>query len=213
MSNYAQNESFGNEREQETGTVQHQPGQFQNTNRWETKQLVTMALMTAIAIVLSFIEAPIFPEAAFLKLDISFVPAAVVGFSYGTGPGVLVGVACAVVHMIITGNWVGCIMNIIAVTAFVVPSAMIYKRKRTFAGAIAGLAVSIACLIIVATIANLVIDPIFYGIPFDAVVALIAPALVPFNAIKGLVISVLTVAVYKSISNLITPAKNQVKGR
>ena len=42
---------------------------------------------------------------------------------------------------------------------------------------------------------------------------LIVPAILPFNIIKGIVIAALTGIVYKSISNLITPAKDQVKGR
>ena len=186
---------------------------LENTNRWSTKQLVTMALMCAIAILLSFIEFPLFPAASFLKLDISFVPSAVMGFAYGSGPGVLVGVACAVVHGIITGNWVGCLMNIIACCAFVIPASIIYKRNRTFKGAMIGLVVSIVCLVVAAIVANLAIDPTFYGIPFDVVKGLIVPAILPFNIIKGVVIAALTGIVYKSISNLITPAKDQVKGR
>ena len=193
--------------------AQNQNGQIQNTNRWSTKQLVTMALMCAIAILLSFIEFPIFPAASFLKLDISFVPSAVMGFAFGPGPGVLVGVACAVAHGIISGNWVGCIMNIIACCAFVIPAAIIYKRNHTFKGAMVGLVVAIVCLVIAAIIANLIIDPAFYGIPFDVVAGLIVPAILPFNIIKGVVISLLTGIVYKSISNLITPPKDQVKGR
>ena len=196
-----------------SNTAQNQNVDFQNTNRWSTKQLVTMALMCAIAILLSFIEFPIFPAAAFLKLDISFVPSAVMGFAYGTGPGVLVGIACAVAHGAITGNWVGCVMNIIACCAFVIPAAAIYKRNHTFKGAMIGLAVAIVSLVIAAIIANLIIDPAFYGIPFDVVQGLIVPAILPFNVIKGVVIAVLTGIVYKSISNLITPAKDQVKGR
>ena len=187
--------------------------QIQNTNRWSTKQLVTMALMCAIAILLSFLEFPIFPAASFLKLDISFVPSAVMGFAYGAGPGALVGIACAVAHGAISGNWVGCLMNIIACCAFIVPAAVIYKRNRTFKGAMIGLAVAIVCLVIAAIIANLIVDPAFYGIPFDVVVGLIVPAILPFNVIKGIVIAALTGVVYKSISNLITPAKDQVKGR
>ena len=193
--------------------AQNQGNSYQNTNRWSTKQLVTMALMCAIAILLSFIEFPIFPAASFLKLDISFVPSAVMGFSYGPGPGVLVGVVCAVAHGAITGNWVGCLMNIIAGCAFIIPASAIYKRNRTFKGAMIGLVVSTGCLVIATVIANLVIDPLFYGMPFEVVAGLIAPAIVPFNIIKGIVISVLTGIVYKSISNLITPAKDQVKGR
>ena len=64
-----------------------------------------------------------------------------------------------------------------------------------------------------AIVANLVIDPIFYGIPFEVVSGLVVPAILPFNIIKGAVIAALTGIVYKSISNLITPAKDQVKGR
>ncbi len=195
MSTYAQNQSV------------------QATSRWSTKQLVTMALMCAISILLSFIEFPIMPAASFLKLDIALVPSAVVGFAFGAGPGVLVGIVGAVVHGAITGNWVGCLMNIIVACAFIIPSSAIYKRNRTFKGAIIGLVVATICLIAGAIVANLIVDPIFYGMPFDVVAGLILPALLPFNIIKGVVVSILTALVYKSISNLITPAKNQVKGR
>ena len=162
--------------------------QFQNTNRWSTKQLVTMALMGAIAILLSFIEFPIMPAAS-------------------------VGIVDAVAHAAIDGNWVGALMNSIVAIAFITPAAAIYKRNRTFKGAVTGMAISAVCLVVVAIVANLVIDPLFYGIPFDAVVQLIVPAILPFNIIKAIVVSILTGVVYKSISNLITPVKDQVKGR
>ena len=195
MSSYAQNQNM------------------QNTNRWSTKQLVTMALMCAIAILLSFIEFPIMPAASFLKLDIALVPSAVVGFAYGAGPGVLVGIVSAVAHGAITGNWVGCLMNIIVTCAFIIPASAIYKRNRTFKGAVIGLVVSTVCLVVGAIIANLIVDPLFYGMPFDVVAGLVVPAILPFNIIKGVVVSILTALVYKSISNLVTPAKDQVKGR
>ena len=195
MPNYAQNQNV------------------QNTNRWSTKQLVTMALMCAISILLNFIEFPIMPAASFLKLDIALVPSAVVGFAYGAGPGVLVGIVSAVAHGAITGNWVGCLMNIIVTIAFIVPASAIYKRNRTFKGAVIALVVATICLVVGAIIANLIVDPLFYGMPFETVAGLVVPAILPFNVIKGVVISILTALVYKSISNLITPAKNRVRGR
>lgn len=182
-------------------------------NGWDTKKLVVVALMCALAILLSFIEFPIIPAASFLKLDISLVPSAVVGFAYGVGPGLLCGIACAVAHAVITGNWVGALMSVIVAIAYIVPAAAIYGRVRTLKGAVVGLVVGALCLVIGVTVANLVIDPIFYGMPFDAVVGLIIPALIPFNVIKGVLVSVLTAIVYKSISNLITAQKDQVKGR
>ena len=53
----------------------------------------------------------------------------------------------------------------------------------------------------------------FEGVPLDAVVAMILPILTPFNLEKAGINAVLTLIVYKSISNLITPKKKQVKGR
>lgn len=39
------------------------------------------------------------------------------------------------------------------------------------------------------------------------------PAVIPFNLLKTILNSVLTLVVYKAVSNLITPKKKQVKGR
>ena len=185
---------------------------LQNENRWSTKQLVVMALMCALALLLSFVEFPIFPAASFLKLDISLVPSTVVGFAYGAGPGVLVGLACAVAHAAITGNWVGCLMSCIVAIVYIVPAALIYSKMHTLKGGIIGLVVAIVCLTVGIIIANLIIDPIFYGMPFEAVAALVLPAILPFNIIKGVLVSILTMLVYKTISNLITPTKNQRQG-
>lgn len=193
--------------------AQSQSESLQNSNKYSTKQLVVMALMCAISILLSFFEFPIIPTAAFLKLDIALVPSSVIGFAYGPGSGLLVGFACAVAHAAITGNWVGAIMNCIAALAFILPSALIYKHIRVFKGAVLGLVSGAICLILAQIVANLVIDPLLYGMPFQAVVGLVIPAILPFNAIKGTVIAIITGAVYKVVSNLITLEKDQVKGR
>ena len=47
----------------------------------------------------------------------------------------------------------------------------------------------------------------------DVIAPLMIPAVLPFNLIKTVLNSVLTLAVYKAVSNLITPKKDQVKGR
>lgn len=189
------------------------PAPAGNSNRWETKQLVTMALMCAIAALLSFVEFPIFPAAPFLKYDASFVPAMVTGFAYGMGPGLVVGVLTAVIHALISGNWVGALMNIVMVCFFVIPGALVYKRMHTFTGGIIALVVSCVSALIGCCIANLTIGVAFWYGSLDVILPLMIPAVLPFNAMKAVLNSVLTMIVYKSISNLITPAKDQVKGR
>lgn len=59
---------------------------FENTNRWSTKQLVTMALMCALGALFMYVQLPILPSAPFLTYDPSLVPAMVCGFAYGPAP-------------------------------------------------------------------------------------------------------------------------------
>ena len=184
-----------------------------NQSAWSTRQLVTLALLTAIAILLSFVEFPIFPAAPFLKYDASFVPIMVAGFAYGPGSGVAVGVITWAIHGLMVGDPAGAIMNIIAMLGFVLPAAIIYKRHHTFKGALVGLIIGIVLTIVGAIVADLVVIPLYNGTPVKAVITMIIPILLPFNALKAVINAVLTLAIYKAISNLITPVKDQVKGR
>ena len=75
------------------------------------------------------------------------------------------------------------------------------------------MALSIIAAMAGAVVGNLVVTPMWLGVPFEAVTAMIIPILIPFNLLKGLLNAVLTLIIYKSISNLITPKKDQTKGR
>lgn len=186
---------------------------FTNTNKWDTRQLVTMALMCAIGVLLSFVEFPLLPGVTWLKYDASAMPAMVCGFAFGPAAGLAVGVVGAVIHGILMADFSGAIMNILVVTGFILPAALVYRRKRTFKSGVVGLVLSAVAATIMAIVGNLIITPMWLGVPFDAVVAMILPILTPFNLIKAGINAVLTLIVYKSISNLITPKKKQVKGR
>ena len=185
---------------------------LRNTNVWSTRQLVVMALMCAISVLLTFVEVPLFPAAPWLKYDASFGPAMVCGFAFGAGPGLAVGIGAIALHCLMDGNVWGNLMNVIVILGYVIPSAMIYRRKRTMTGAIIGLVASFVAALILAIVGNLLITPIYAGVDVDAVMAMIVPILLPFNAIKAGLNAVFTLVVYKSISNLITPKKDQVKG-
>ena len=183
-----------------------------NTNVWSTKQMVTMALMCAIGVILSFVEFPLLPGVTWLKFDASNMPAMVVGFGFGPGAGVAVGIVIAIIHGLLMADFTGALMNILTVTCFVLPAAIMYSKKRTYPIAIAGLVLSIIAATIGAIVGNLIVTPMWLGVPLDAVIAMIIPILIPFNLVKGLINAVLTLIIYKSISNLITPKKDQVKG-
>jgi riboflavin transporter FmnP len=57
----------------------------------------------------------------------------------------------------------------------------------------------VGAMTVVMIVANILLTPIFYGIPRSTVVGLILPALVPFNLIKGLTSSILAYLVYKRV--------------
>ena len=187
--------------------------EFKNTNAWDTRQLVTMALMCAIGVLLAFIQIPLIPGQTWLTYDPSNLTALVCGFAYGPAAGLAVGIVTNIIHGLLLADFSGTIMNIIVVLGFVWPAAMIYKKMHTFKGCIIGLVVSIVCATVMAILGNLIITPAYLGVELSAVVALILPALLPFNLAKSALNAALTLIVYKSISNLITPKKKQVKGR
>ena len=68
-----------------------------NTNRWSTRVLVTIALLCAISVLLSFVEFPLLPGVAWLSYDASIMPAAVCGFAYGPAAGLACGIICLLV--------------------------------------------------------------------------------------------------------------------
>ncbi|WP_165171311.1 MULTISPECIES: ECF transporter S component [unclassified Adlercreutzia] len=189
------------------------PYQFSNTNAWSTRQMVTMALMCAIAALLQFVQIPLIPGVPFLTYDPSLMPAMVCGFAYGPAAGVVVGAMAAVIHGLLLGEWVGSLMNIVATLCFVLPAALLYRRRRTYRMAVAGLALSVLCAIAGAIAANLTIGVAFWYGSLDVGLALVLPALLPFNLVKGVLNAVLTLVVYKAVSNLITPKKDQVVGK
>ncbi len=184
-----------------------------NTNVWSTKQLVTMALMCAIGVILSFVEFPLLPGVTWLKFDASNMPAMVSGFAFGPAAGVAVGIVTAIIHGLLMADFTGALMNVLTVTCFVLPAALVYKKKRTYPAAIGGLVLSVIAATIGAIVGNLIVTPMWLGVPFEAVVAMIIPILIPFNLLKGGLNAVLTLIIYKAISNLITPKKEQTKGR
>lgn len=187
--------------------------QFNNSNRWNTRQLVTMALMCAIASLFSFVQIPLIPGVSFLTYDPSLMPAMVCGFAFGPGAGITVGSIAAVIHGLILGEWVGSLMNIFATAFFVLPAALLYRRMHTLKGAIAGLVISVITATAGAILVNLTIGVWFYYGSADVIIPLILPALLPFNLVKTILNALLTLVVYKAVSNLITPKKDRVKGR
>jgi riboflavin transporter FmnP len=184
--------------------------------RWSTRQLTTMALFIALGVILSLIEFPLIPGIEFLKYDASTVPALMGGFAYGPGAGCLIGVLVAWVHVLFTGNYWGAVMNTCIVIAYILPVSLIYRASakaavvqgRTAntasnAALILGLVVGTILTTAVAILMNLVVTPIYTGMPLEAIITMILPALLPFNLVKAVLNSVLSFILIKSLHRFI----------
>lgn len=173
---------------------------FENTNRWSTKQLVTMALMCAVAAILMFVQIPLIPAAPFLTYDPSLVPAMISGFIYGPGSGVAVGVAAVAIHALTTGDWVGALMNIVATVFFVLPAALVAGRVRSLPGRVAGLVLGVILATAGSIVSNLTIGVWFWYGSADAILPLMVPAVIPFNLAKTTLNAVLSLVVFSAVS-------------
>lgn len=193
--------------------------QKRNTSN-KTNALVKTSMLSVIAFVLMMLESqiPFFPE--FLKIDLSDLPALIAGLAMGPLAGIAVEAVKNILHLLMTTTGgVGELANFVIGSSFVAPAALIYQHKKNKATALAGLVTGIAAMTVTGALANYYFLLPFYStfMPIDAIIAmsakanpaikdmgsLILYAIVPFNIIKGLVLSILTLAVYKRISRII----------
>ena len=168
---------------------------------WDTRTLVTLALLAAIGVILSFIEGS--PFGNWLKYDASFVPAAIAGFVFGPSAGAAVGAVTAVIHGLVMGNFWGALMNLVGVIFFVVPAAAIYRKMASRAGAAIGLLVGAVLTIVVMLLLNIVVTPLYTpSVTAAQVVQMIVPILLPFNVFKAVVNSIIVFILYGSVEKM-----------
>ncbi|MBP2649218.1 MAG: transporter, substrate-specific component [Firmicutes bacterium] len=186
------------------------------------KYLVKIGLLGAMATLLMFLELPIPMMPIFLKLDISELPAIIATFSMGPLAGVLVELIKNILHIANTQTLgIGECANFLVGTAFLIPLGYVYARRADYLGAILALLAGTVSMMFWASLLNyFVLLPLYqYALhfPLDQIVSLgsaanprisdlktfITLAIAPFNAIKGLVISVFTLLIYKRVLPLL----------
>lgn len=174
--------------------------------RTNLRMLTTLAILTALSIVLMLIvHFPVFPAAPYLEYEPMDIPILIAGFAYGPIAALAVTVVSCVIQgvAVATTGWVGILMHFIATGTLVTIASLIYRRKHSIVGAIIGLLVGTVAMAAIMVPANLIIQPLFYGVPAEAVKPLILPILIPFNLIKAGINSAVTFAIYKPLRKFI----------
>lgn len=175
--------------------------------KYDVNKLVKLALLSALSILLMMvIRFPIVPSAPFLEYEPGDVPALIGAFLYGPGAGLLITAVVSLVQAVTVSagsGWIGAIMHMVATGTMVLISGLIYKRIHTFKGAVIALAAGSIGMTLMMIPLNLFFTTKFLGVPVEAVKAMLVPAIIPFNLIKAVGNSALTVLVYKSVARVL----------
>ena len=169
-------------------------------------RLVKLGMLTALSIILVYaIHFPIFPSASFLEYDMADVPILIGTFLYGPWWGLaLTGLVSLLQWLLVSPQslWVGAVMHFCATGAYAVAAGLIYQKSRSRTGALIGMAVGSVLQTLMMIPMNLIFTVHFFGVPREAVVALLPTAIIPFNAIKTVANSIITFLLYKRVAKL-----------
>ena len=201
-----------------------------SSEKTKINKLVLMAMLSAVAAILMYVEFPLtFVAPSFYELDLSEVPVMIGSFMLGPCAGVIMEALKALLKLVLKGTstaFVGDFANFILGCAFVIPASVVYHTKKTKKRAIIGLVTGGIVLIVSGVFLNaLYLLPKYsqlYGMPIEAFISMgakINPAIsnvftfvilavAPFNLIKSVIVSVITMFLYKYLSKLIKVHNN-----
>lgn len=189
------------------------------------KKITTLAFLSAISTLLMFVEfsVPIMPT--FLKFDVSDVPGLIAAFSISPSSGIIVIFIKNLFSAFLSSTMgVGELCNFIVGVTFVFTSGVIYKHHKTKKGAVLAMLCGTLMMSAVAVFVNyFVIIPVYSLImPMDLIIdmckainsnvnsllKIVIVFVLPFNIIKGFLVSFITFIIYKKLSPIIKETKN-----
>ncbi len=166
------------------------------------KVIAQIAIFTAISYLISFIEFPIFPMAPFLKLDFSNVFILIGGFSLGPVAGVVILFIKEVLCMLTSQSYfVGQLANFLMGLSFILFPTIVYKFKKGIKTVVLTLIIASVLQVLAGLLVNRFINFPLYGLTKEAFYSLFY-VILAFNLIKAVVISILTILLYKRIKKI-----------
>ena len=183
-----------------------------------------IAVFSALSGLLMFFEFPLFFAPSFYELDLSEIPVLICSFMLGPVAGVISEFLKVLIKLLFKGTstaFVGDFANFVVGCSMVLPASILYGLHRTKRGALASMAVGTVTLTVFGSLFNAVyLLPRFaalYGISLDAIISmgtavnasitsvstLVLFAVVPFNLLKGVIVSLVTFLLYKRVEKLL----------
>lgn len=192
------------------------------------------AVFSAMAGVLMLIEIPLFFAPEFYKLDLSELPVLICTFYLGPTAGVCCELLKVLLKLLLKGTttaFVGDFANFVVGCSFVLPASVFYHARPGKKSALWGMVLGTMCMSVAGSLFNAYyLLPKFaqmFKMPIDAIVSmgtavnsrirdvwtLVLCAVVPFNLLKGALVTVLTFLLYKRISPLLHKGDRKMQER
>lgn len=191
---------------------------------YSAKGIAQIGILSAISTVLMLIEIPLWFAPSFYKIDLSEIPILIGSFAIGPLAGVVMELIKNLLNLVINGTTTGGIgelSNFVIGCSMVVPSAIIYHRRKTKRYAMVGMTAGTLSLIVMGCLLNyFVLLPVYasvFHMPLQALVQMgtavnpainslwtfVLLAVAPFNLLKGVAVSVATALLYKHVSPIL----------
>ncbi|HIS59282.1 MAG TPA: ECF transporter S component [Candidatus Faecousia faecipullorum] len=186
------------------------------------RRVCIIGICAAIATILHVFDFPVpFLAPEFYKLDFSELPVLLCGFYLGPCATVVCEGLKIMLKLLLKGTstaYVGDLANFIVGCAFVLPAVIVYHAHKSRHSAIVGLVLGTIVMAVFGSIFNAVyLLPKFsqlYGLPLDSIIAMgtaiwggvqgvgsfVALCVAPLNLLKGTMVSVLTMLLYKKVA-------------
>lgn len=185
-------------------------------NHFSATHMAYMALFTALAYVVTFLEFPIFPPPAnFLKLDFANVFFMFEGFLFGPVEAIIsIGIKELLCLTKSTSGGAGEIANFLMSTAYVIIPSVAYRFKKGRWWVALFLACACVLQISVSLPVNRFINFPVYGAlsNFDgaAAFAQMWHLVLAFNAIKSVAVSIVVFLIYKPLSRVVKMTREKL---
>ena len=194
-------------------------------SRSKVRTITQIAMMGAAAVILMLFEIPLPFAPSFYEIDFSEVPVLIGCFTMGPMAGVLIELVKVLLNLLINGTvtaGIGEAANFLIGCAFCVPAGLIYQRLHSRKGAVIGMTAGTVVMTVVGSLINAFVLLPAYTMSLETIIGmgtavnpaitnittLVLFAVVPFNLLKGVLVSIIVLLIYKKISPILKMSRS-----
>ena len=173
------------------------------------RTVAAIGMLSAVAFAAKLVST-VFPTVAgFLSFDLKDVVITIGGFLLGPLAAAIISLLVSLIEAVTVSSTgpIGLVMNVLASCTFACVAAVLYRRRHTLRGAIAGLLLGIFGMTAVMLLWNWLITPLYMGVPRSVVVGMLLPVFLPFNLVKGGINAALVMLLYKPVVTALRKAR------